>query len=486
MLPSRACHILSVLAIACIGCGEDRSSTLHADGVGTIEQPLSAGDIVLYAGRASPVGSDWVTESSPTGAGGVKIRSVDRGRFVTSPLANPGSYFEMTFSPKVGKDYRIWLRGWAENNSYENDSAWIQFSSSVTTSSTPRWRIGSTSALSYSVQDCSGAALSRWGWQDVDSLSSCTNPVGSVVRFESSPATLRVQVKQDGLTLDQIVIADAAGPIPGAVRDDTKIYPASSVDGSSSATSPLRVMQYNIHHGVGTDGRYDLDRIANAIVAQQPDAVSLNEVMYNSSYGNGENQPETFKTLLQQKTSATWDYVYARSDGNWSSTGWAAGNAVFSRRPFSARSRHALPNGAAAAQGTISVNGRTVNLFAVHVSYVSATDRHLQTQEVENWAATFGEDRILLGDFNTAPGTSDYEILSDNYFDSWAEGVGLRVATSPSGTSGFTHGGSRFDYIHRSRRTAHLALQSINVPVTNVDGAKPSDHDPLVATFTVD
>ena len=65
-------------------------------------------------------------------------------------------------------------------------------------------------------------------------------------------------------------------------------------------------MTYNTHHGVGTDGRYDLNRIATVIANQRPDIVSLNEVMYNSSYGNGENQPATYKSLLQQKTGQTW------------------------------------------------------------------------------------------------------------------------------------------------------------------------------------
>ena len=40
----------------------------------------------------------------------------------------------------------------------------------------------------------------------------------------------------------------------------------------------LRVLTYNIHHGAGTDGVFDLSRIASIISAANPDIVSLQEV----------------------------------------------------------------------------------------------------------------------------------------------------------------------------------------------------------------
>ena len=112
---------------------------------------------------------------------------------------------------------------------------------------------------------------------------------------------------------------------------------------TTTSGSTLKVMTYNTHHGVGTDGRYDLNRIASVIANQRPDIVSLNEVMYNSSYGNGENQPATYKSLLQQKTGQTWYSVYTRMDGNWSGTSWAVGNLLLSRTLFRARADTPCP-----------------------------------------------------------------------------------------------------------------------------------------------
>jgi endonuclease/exonuclease/phosphatase family metal-dependent hydrolase len=245
--------------------------------------------------------------------------------------------------------------------------------------------------------------------------------------------------------------------------------------------STLRVMTYNTHHGVGSDGRYDLNRIATVIASQSPDVVSLNEVMYNSSYGAGENQPATYKSLLEQKTGQTWHAVYARMDGNWSSTSWAVGNLLLSRIPFATTTRYALSYKRAVAQGTIVFNGHTINVFSTHVDYANGSYRTIQTNELKNWASSWAENRIILGDFNTRPGTSDYNIMANSYNDAWAEAVRNRTYASPSGTAGYTHGYSRFDYVYPSKAASALTLDKVWV----VDGAGASDHHPVVASFTI-
>jgi endonuclease/exonuclease/phosphatase family metal-dependent hydrolase len=224
-----------------------------------------------------------------------------------------------------------------------------------------------------------------------------------------------------------------------------------------------------------------LNRIATVIANQRPDVVSLNEVMYNSSYGNGENQPATYKALLQQKTGQTWYSVYARMDGDWSSTSWAVGNLLLSRFPFSSTSRYALSYNRSVARGTIIVNGRTVNVFSTHVDYANGSYRTTQTNQLRSWASSWAESRIIMGDFNTRPGTSDYNIMANYYYDAWAEAVRKGAYSSSSGTAGYTHGGSRFDYIYESKGASALSL--IKTWVVNSSGA--SDHDPVVATFAV-
>lgn len=40
----------------------------------------------------------------------------------------------------------------------------------------------------------------------------------------------------------------------------------------------VRVMTWNIHSGVGTDGHFDLTRVVETIARHQPDVVALQEV----------------------------------------------------------------------------------------------------------------------------------------------------------------------------------------------------------------
>lgn len=51
---------------------------------------------------------------------------------------------------------------------------------------------------------------------------------------------------------------------------------------------PLRLATYNIHSGVGTDGRYDLARIGQVLARRQPDIVCLQEVERNVGGKAGE------------------------------------------------------------------------------------------------------------------------------------------------------------------------------------------------------
>jgi endonuclease/exonuclease/phosphatase family metal-dependent hydrolase len=88
-----------------------------------------------------------------------------------------------------------------------------------------------------------------------------------------------------------------------------------------------------------------------------------------------------------------------------------------------------------------------------------------------------------MGDFNTWPGTSDYSLMATPYQDAWLAAKNAGTASSFDG-SGNTSGGSRFDYVFYSRVSA-LVLKSVTVPDSRINGVFPSDHDPVVAVFTV-
>ena len=72
-------------------------------------------------------------------------------------------------------------------------------------------------------EDASGAGLSEWGWAD-----NSYGGVGSPIYFATTgPQTIRVQVREDGVSFDQIVLsADRyLTTAPGATKNDATIVP---------------------------------------------------------------------------------------------------------------------------------------------------------------------------------------------------------------------------------------------------------------------
>ena len=142
---------------------------------------------------------------------------------IDQPSASPANYFEIPFQAEAGVAYHLWLRGKADRNKRVNDAVMVQFSGSVDKAGTPNYRIGTTSATDVNLADCNGCHLSGWGWQD---NGWGVNVMGPNIYFEQSGAqTIRVQVKQDGFSIDQIVLSAEKflSVAPGALKNDTTL-----------------------------------------------------------------------------------------------------------------------------------------------------------------------------------------------------------------------------------------------------------------------
>jgi HKD family nuclease len=191
--------------------------------------PGGEGEVVLYASKAPVKAGAWQIVSDATAAGGARLHNPNAGAAkLAAALADPANYFEMTFTAEAGRPYRLWIRGKAQSNAWANDSVFIQFSNSVTSSGSATWRIGTTSATEVNLEDCSGCGLSGWGWQD---NGWGVGVLGPVVYFGTSGTQrLRIQVREDGLSIDQIVLSPATylSGSPGGVKDDNTILAQSS------------------------------------------------------------------------------------------------------------------------------------------------------------------------------------------------------------------------------------------------------------------
>ena len=198
-----------------------------------------AAEIVLYAAKAPLRVGAWQVVSDSTAAGGSRIHNPNAGAAkIATASATPASYFELTFQARAGVGYRLWLRGKAEGNSWANDSVFVQFNNSNTSSGTPTYRIGTTSAAEVNLEDCSGCGVSGWGWQDNGYGAGVMGPL--IYFATEGPQTVRVQVRDDGFSIDQIVLSNEIfrDRSPGTLKNDTQILEENDGSGEPPVEEP--------------------------------------------------------------------------------------------------------------------------------------------------------------------------------------------------------------------------------------------------------
>jgi hypothetical protein len=181
-------------------------------------------EVVLYAADPLAVAGAWIRTADPTAAGGARLQSPNAGApKVTGALAHPADFFELTFQADAGRPYRLWIRAKAASNNWANDSVHVQFSDTVNAGGAPQFRIGSASAAEVNLEDCSSCGVAGWGWQD-NGYGAAT--LGPELRFATTGThTIRVQVREDGIGIDQIVLSAARflTASPGTLKNDSTI-----------------------------------------------------------------------------------------------------------------------------------------------------------------------------------------------------------------------------------------------------------------------
>jgi len=193
------------------------------------------GNIVLYASRALLRSGTWGVVADRTAAGGYAIGNPALGApLVKTALPNPKNYFEITFSAESGRAYQLWLRGKSLGTT-STGAVYVQFSDSETGSGTAIDRIGTTSAATVALQGCSGISQTGWAWRD-NGLCSLGHPL----YFKNSGThTIRVQLRQDGVSLDQILLSPEQyfSSAPGNSAVLTETSPLTSVSSMNLSTT---------------------------------------------------------------------------------------------------------------------------------------------------------------------------------------------------------------------------------------------------------
>ncbi len=165
----------------------------------------------------------WQRSTDSSAAGGVALWNPDAGAVKIAPaLASPANYFQATFTAQAGIAYHVWIRMRAQRNSVSNDSVHAQFSDATDANNAPYARIGTTNSAEFVLQNGpNGSQPKGWGWTD-----NGWGSRGANVFFATTGThTIRIQQREDGAMIDQIVIsADAyLNVAPGTRTNDTMI-----------------------------------------------------------------------------------------------------------------------------------------------------------------------------------------------------------------------------------------------------------------------
>lgn len=248
-------------------------------------------------------------------------------------------------------------------------------------------------------------------------------------------------------------------------------------------THTLRVMTYNIHHGRGTDGVIDLERIANVISEHRPDMVALQEVdrctrrsggrdvafrlgkltgMYAlfgtaMPYDGGE-YGEALLTRWKPDTVETWPL---RADPEREPR--AALVAEFIAGAGSAARK---PGGETEGQVTPPFS---FTVIATHLDHLrDPSSRIMQMEDIIAAAKDIDGPAILMGDLNGEPDMAEIQMLSPDWRDA--------AAANPQPTFPSDEPDIRIDYVF-VRPPGQWRMLRTQV----VEETIASDHRPLLA-----
>ena len=321
--------------------------------------------------------------------------------------------------------------------------------------------------------------------------------VGSTfTAYKSTNGTTWTKVGSHTISMPATVYVGTAvsshktGTLASALVEEAKVSASTTTTTTTTLTAPttststkLKVLHWNIHHGVGTDGKYDINRLATWMAKFNPDVISMNEVEKYTGWGY-ENQPARFAALLAAKTGKTWYHHFAQRSGSWSSNG--QGNLILSRFPFVSTNQLALPCNRSAALATVSVNGRNIAVLSTHLDEASSSCRTSEVSAILSWVKNFSAERILAGDWNSQYSSSQVTSVTSGYYDAWPTAKSLGSATNYSGNCDGCTRNSRIDYAFHSRSASYLKFLSAQMFDTRDSlGKMPSDHKPMLTTYEV-
>jgi endonuclease/exonuclease/phosphatase family metal-dependent hydrolase len=255
--------------------------------------------------------------------------------------------------------------------------------------------------------------------------------------------------------------------------------PASAVPSAGDARPApvsLRVLSYNIHTGIGTDGRLDLARVADAIRDTGADVVALQEVDVRwDTRSDFRDQAHDLAGLLRMRMF--FAPIYDLDPLTPGQPRRQYGIVILSRFPVLHTENHEItrlstvePNpipepAPGFAEVVLLVDGVRLPVYSTHLDY--RPDPAVRVTQVADMLRIMTSGpKLLLGDFNATPDAPELAPL-------WQE-----LTAAPTGlTFPADLPVRRIDYVTMS---AGITARSATVPDTLA-----SDHRPVLADLVI-
>lgn len=228
---------------------------------------------------------------------------------------------------------------------------------------------------------------------------------------------------------------------------------------ATAQAGELRILCWNLHHGVGEDNKLDLERIAKVISEQKPDLVALQEIDRKCGRTKRVDQAAELARLtgLQMAFGKAMDF-----------DGGEYGQAVLSRFPIASTQVHQLPGDGEpriAFEAEVKIDGKPMRMVTVHLDHQQDARRLKQAETLAKSLENRHEPMVLAGDFNDGPESATVKAFAAQWKAAPKKDPKL---TCPAATP--------------SVEIDHILLRGLEAkePATVLPEAVASDHRPLL------
>lgn len=259
--------------------------------------------------------------------------------------------------------------------------------------------------------------------------------------------------------------------------------------GKQKKTSIVKVMSFNIAHGLGMDGVVDLEKTAGVIEDSCANIIALQEVdRYFSARSSFVDQVEWLSERLGMYAAYGANMNFAPEDSERPNHQY--GNVILSNYPIKYVENHLLTQ-VPCPFGNNEQRGLLETIIEVEGSYLSVFNTHLALKD-EELAVSVDEiltlteksrfPRIIAGDFNAPPSNSYMRKLNSQFNDAFLTMKRGDAYTYPSPytnkeTDEILSPAIRIDYIFSDRDIDVVQVAVIETAV--------SDHVPIVVDMVL-